>query len=55
VSKTSDHIFKNFHRRVATPLYTVVLPYQTLWQYSDRDCLTGAKLWFSTSIWLWNQ
>jgi len=39
-SKRVNISSKNFHRRVATPLF----PYQSLWQYSDGDPLTGAKI-----------
>ena len=38
--ETAKHIAKLFQRRVATPL---VFPYQTSWQYSDGDLITGAS------------
>ena len=54
---------KFFHHRVARPFYDPSFPYQTLWQYSDRDpynegvdaveCTSGGhKSRFSTNIWL---
>jgi len=39
--KTSNHILKRFHRRVARPFW--FFPNQTLWQYSDGNPLNGAS------------
>jgi len=58
LSKRITICLKFLHRRVATPFY--FFHYQTLWQYSDREPLTGTRnagggrhrLRFLTNSWL---
>ena len=38
---TAEHILNFFYRQIAH--HSSFFPYQTLWQYSDRDPITGAS------------